>query len=189
MSSQERRVGVDLGMTDQEKQELRNIARTVLENKAREKPVPEFSPAAEKLCEMRGAFVTIYKRGMLRGCIGCLEADRPVYKTVVEMAEAAAFYDPRFRPITEEELPYLDFEISVLTPLERIHDASQVKVGLHGIMIRKGRCCGLLLPQVATERNWDTKTFLEETCRKAGLPMDTWKDKETEIYIFSADVF
>lgn len=189
MSSQERRVGVDLGLTDQEKQELRSIARTVLENKARELPVPEFAPATEKLCEMRGAFVTIYKRGMLRGCIGCTEANDPVYKTVVEMAEAAAFCDPRFRPITEEELPHLDFEISVLTPLQRIHDTSEIQVGVHGLMIRKGRYCGLLLPQVASERNWDTRTFLEETCRKAGLPMDTWKDKETEIYVFSADVF
>lgn len=189
MSSQGRRVGVDLGLTDQEKQELRVIARTVLENKARDKPLPEFSPATERLNEPRGAFVTIYKRGMLRGCIGCTEASDPVYKTVSEMAEAAAFCDPRFRPITEEELPYLDFEISVLTPLERIRDTSEIEVGVHGLMLRKGRCCGLLLPQVATERNWDTKTFLEETCRKAGLPRDAWKDKETEIYVFSADVF
>jgi AmmeMemoRadiSam system protein A len=105
------------------------------------------------------------------------------------MAQAAAFRDPRFRPVEEEELPLLDLEISVLTPFEEIDDPEQIQVGLHGILIRKGYISGLLLPQVATERNWDRMTFLEEACRKAGLPRNAWKDPDTKIYVFSADVF
>jgi AmmeMemoRadiSam system protein A len=105
------------------------------------------------------------------------------------LAQAAAFRDPRFAPLLEEELPYLDLEISVLTPLTEIKDPEEIQVGVHGIFIRRGYRSGVLLPQVATERNWDRFTFLEETCRKAALPLDAWKDEETKIYVFSADVF
>jgi AmmeMemoRadiSam system protein A len=189
MSSERKRVGIDLGLTDDEKQELRRIARTVIESKSRGKPLPSIPPTSEKLKEGRGAFVCIYKQGMLRGCIGSLDAADPLHKTVEEMAQAAAFRDPRFTPVSEDELPYLDMEISVLTPLTEIHDHEEIEVGKHGIMIRRGMLSGLLLPQVASERNWDRITFLQETCRKAGLPRDAWKEKETKIYVFSADVF
>ncbi len=182
-------VGVDLGLSEEERAELHRIARTVIENKARGKPVPAFSPSGDKLRENRGAFVCVYKQGMLRGCIGLIEASEPLHKTVEEMAESAAFRDPRFRPVTEDELPYLDLEISALTPLQKIDDPDQIQVGMHGILIRKGYYSGLLLPQVASERGWDRLTFLQETCRKAGLPRDAWKDKDAQIFIFSADVF
>ncbi len=112
-----------------------------------------------------------------------------MFKTVAKMAEAAAFRDPRFQPLRADELPWLELEISILTPLEQIEDVERIRVGLHGLMIVKGSRSGLLLPQVAAERDWDVKTFLEETCRKAGLPRDAWKDKESAIYVFSADVF
>jgi AmmeMemoRadiSam system protein A len=189
MSPKTKDVGVDLGLTDEEKQELHRIARAVIESRCRGKSLPGVSPSTEKLAEGRGAFVCIYKQGMLRGCIGSLDASDPLYKTVEEMAQAAAFRDPRFRPVTEEELPYLNLEISVLTPLEEVNNPEDVEVGRHGIMIRKGMLSGLLLPQVASERNWNRITFLEETCRKAGLPRDAWKDKDAKIYVFSADVF
>jgi AmmeMemoRadiSam system protein A len=189
MSPRKKDVGVDLGLTDAEKEELHRIARTVIESRCRGKSVPSFSASTEKLAEERGAFVCIYKQGMLRGCIGSLDPSDPLYKTVEEMAQAAAFRDPRFRPITEDELPYLNLEISVLTPLEEVKSPEEVEVGRHGIMIRKGFLSGLLLPQVATERNWNRTTFLEETCRKAGLPRDAWKDEDAKIYVFSADVF
>jgi uncharacterized protein (TIGR00296 family) len=91
--------------------------------------------------------------------------------------------------VTEDELPHLDLEISVLTPLREISDPDEIDVGKHGIMLRKGIYSGLLLPQVASERNWDRLTFLEETCRKAGLPKTAWQDHDTKIYVFSADVF
>ena len=187
--SSKKNVGTDLGLAEEEKQELLRIARDAIEAKSRGEPLPYISASTQKLGEKCGAFVSLYKKGMLRGCIGSLQADEPLYKTVEEMAQAAAFRDPRFRAVTEDELPYLDLEISVLTPLRQILDPKEIKVGLHGIMIRKGFLSGLLLPQVATERNWDRETFLRETCKKAGLPTDSWKEDDAEIYVFSADVF
>jgi AmmeMemoRadiSam system protein A len=141
------------------------------------------------LKENRGAFVTLQKRGQLRGCIGYIEGHGPLHNTIKEMAEAAAFRDPRFSPVKEKELPELDIEISVLTPLKRIKDVNEIQVGTHGIYIKKGWSSGLLLPQVATEYGWDRQTFLEHTCQKAGLPPAGWKEKDAEIYIFSADIF
>ncbi len=185
----EKKVGVDLGLSQEEKKTLHHIARAVVENKARGKAVPEFLVESPILKENRGAFVTIHKRGQLRGCIGYIEGHGPLHKTIEDMAEAAAFRDPRFSPVKENELPELEFEISVLTPLKRIKDVDEVQVGKHGIYIKKGWFSGLLLPQVATEYGWDRQTFLEHTCQKAGLPPNAWKEKDTEIYIFSADVF
>lgn len=185
----EKKVGIDLGLNEEEKRILHYIAKTVIENKARGKPIPEFKIESPLLKENRGAFVTIHKKGQLRGCIGYIEAFKPLYKTIEEMAEAAAFRDPRFSPVTEKELQELDIEISVLTPLKKITDINEIEVGKHGIYIKKGWYSGLLLPQVATENGWDRQTFLEHTCLKAGLPSNAWKDKDTEIYIFSADIF
>jgi AmmeMemoRadiSam system protein B/AmmeMemoRadiSam system protein A len=186
---EEKKVGVDLGLNPDEKRLLHQIARTVIENRAKGKPVPEFKIDAPVLKENRGAFVTINKKGQLRGCIGYIEGRGPLYKTVEEMAEAAAFRDPRFSPVKDKELPELEIEISVLTPLRKITDVNEIEVGKHGIYIKKGWYSGLLLPQVATEYKMDRQTFLEHTCQKAGLPSNAWKDKNTEIYIFSADIF
>jgi AmmeMemoRadiSam system protein A len=187
--TEEKKVGVDLGLDEEEKKTLRQIAKTVIENKAKRKAVPEFSIESSRLKENRGAFVSLHKRGRLRGCIGYIEGRGPLHKTIEEMAEAAAFRDPRFRPMTEKELPDLDIEISVLTPLRKITDVTEIEVGKHGIYIKKGWFSGLLLPQVASEYGWDPETFLEQTCMKAGLPTKSWKEKDTEIYIFSADIF
>ncbi len=129
------------------------------------------------------------ERGRLRGCIGFIEARKPLARTVEEMAVAAALQDPRFPPLREEELKEISLEISVLTPLRKTADVGQIEVGTHGLYVRKGSRAGLLLPQVATEYGWDRDTFLKETCRKAGLAPDAWRDPETEIYLFSADVF
>ncbi|MGB7572615.1 MAG: AmmeMemoRadiSam system protein B [Thermodesulfobacteriota bacterium] len=185
----EKKVGVDLGLNQEEKKTLHHIVRTVVENKARGKAVPEFKIESPVLKENRGAFVTIHKRGQLRGCIGYIEGHGPLHKTIEDMAEAAAFRDPRFSPVSESELPELEFEVSVLTPLKKIKDVNEIQVGKHGIYLKKGWYSGLLLPQVATEYGWDRQTFLEHTCQKAGLPSTAWKEKETEIYIFSADIF
>ncbi|MDI7260353.1 MAG: AmmeMemoRadiSam system protein A, partial [Thermodesulfobacteriota bacterium] len=185
----DKRVGVDLGLNEGEKKTLHQIAKTVIENKAKGKPVPEFKIDSPTLRENRGAFVSLHKKGQLRGCIGYIEGRGPLHQTIEEMAEAAAFRDPRFTPVTEKELHDLEIEISVLTPLKKITDVGEIEVGRHGIYIKKGRFSGLLLPQVATEYGWDRKTFLEHTCQKAGLPSSAWKDKDAEIYIFSADIF
>lgn len=189
MSPTKKDVGIDLGLNDEEKAELHRMARSAIKAGTSGKSVPSGVPASSKLADKRGAFVSLYKQGMLRGCIGTLEPNTPLYETIVEMAQASAFRDPRFRPVTEEELPYLELEISVLTPLQEIKNPEEIKVGLHGILIKKGYFSGLLLPQVATERDWDRLTFLRETCRKAGLPADAWKDEDAKIYVFSADVF
>jgi len=186
---EEKKVGVDLGLNEEEKKTLHHIAKTVIENKARGKAVPEFKIESHILKENRGAFVTIQKKGQLRGCIGYIEGHGPLHKTIEEMAEAAAFRDPRFSPVKEKELPELDIEISVLTPLKRIKDVNEIQVGKHGIYIVRGMWAGLLLPQVATEYGWDRLAFLEHTCQKAGLPPNAWKEKDIEIYIFSADIF
>jgi len=183
-----KKTGIDMGLTDDEKQALLRIARaSILAELAGKKP-----PAAKgqgALEEKRGAFVCLKRRGRLRGCIGFIEARKPLARTVEEMAVAAALQDPRFPPLREEEMKEISLEISVLTPLRKTADVGQIEVGTHGLYVRKGSRAGLLLPQVATEYGWDRDTFLKETCRKAGLVPDAWRDPETEIYLFSADVF
>jgi AmmeMemoRadiSam system protein A len=151
--------------------------------------LPEFEVKSETLKEKRGAFVTIEKHGRLRGCIGYIQAVKPLHITIQEMAQAAALKDRRFPPVTPGELDDLELEISVLTPLKRIKDINEIEVGKHGIYIKSGYYSGLLLPQVATDYGWDRLTFLKQTCQKAGTDGDCWKKKETEIYVFSADIF
>lgn len=184
-----RKVGIDMGLADEEKGQLLKIARQTIESRVRGEEPPRVSAPSGALQQERGAFVTINKHGMLRGCIGTIIPVKPLYQVVQEMAEAAALSDPRFPPVTERELDELEIEISVLTPLRRIENIDEIEVGKHGIYIRRGYNSGLLLPQVATEYGWDRITFLRHTCNKAGLPADAWQDSDTEIYVFSADVF
>lgn len=132
--------------------------------------------------------MTLKRRGQLRGCIGYIEAVKPLWKTLEDCTGSAAKNDYRFNPVEPEELPDIHIEISVLTPLQVIEDVSVIEVGRHGILISKGMSRGLLLPQVAVEYGWDREQFLRHTCRKAGLPEDSWK-KGARIEIFSADVF
>ncbi len=185
-----KRAGTDMGLSEAEKNKLLEIARKTIENRLAGEKIPEFHPVeSATLNEKRGAFVTLQKHGCLRGCIGYMEAKKPLYRTIEEMAQAAAFNDQRFPPLIREELKDLSIEISVLTPLREIKDINEIETGVHGIYLIKGFYSGLLLPQVATQYKWDRLTFLKETCHKAGLPSDAWKDKDTRIYIFSADIF
>jgi len=135
-----------------------------------------------------GAFVTIHNHGELRGCIGHIEADRPLAKVVADCAVAACSADPRFPAVTSGELPHLEIEVSVLGPLEPVNDPAEISVGHHGLVVEMGWHRGLLLPQVATEWNWDRITFLEQTCHKAGLPRDAWKNA-AKVWRFEAQVF
>jgi AmmeMemoRadiSam system protein A len=176
-------------LTAKEKDTLLNIAKKVISAKINNKDTPKLAVDSETLKEKRGAFVTLKKRGQLRGCIGYIKPVKALGETVQEMAVAAAFHDPRFPSLKPDEVRDLTFEISVLSPLKRIKDINEIEVGMHGLYIISGYKSGLLLPQVAVEYKWDRETFLKETCYKAGLPMQTWMDKETEIYIFSADYF
>jgi len=183
------KVGIDLGLKDVEKTTLLGLARTTIESKLKGKDAPAFIPDSDTLKENRGAFVSIHRHGNLRGCIGNISTEKPLYKTIREMALSAAFNDPRFAPLKENEFDDLDIEISVLTPMQQITDINEIEVGKHGLMIVKDHFSGLLLPQVATDYGWDRETFLSHTCMKAGLPEDAWEDKDTKIYAFSADVF
>jgi AmmeMemoRadiSam system protein A len=182
-------IGVDLGLTDEEKDVLRGVVRSTLESVVNGGSVPGFDNRHGKLGEQWGAFVTLNKRGRLRGCIGHIVGDKPLILTVADMARAAALDDPRFPSVGPGELDDIEFEISVLTPIRKIDDIEEIVVGRDGIIISKGWNRGLLLPQVATEYAWDRITFLEHTCNKAGLPKDAWKDEDTTIEMFSAEVF
>jgi len=135
-----------------------------------------------------GVFVTIYHAGELRGCIGHIEADRALPDSVARCAVAACSEDPRFPAVSALELPEIRLEISVLGPMEPVGGPGDVEIGRHGLLIEMGRHRGLLLPQVATERDWDAATFLAQTCRKAGLAPDRWRHG-ADVWRFEADVF
>ena len=162
----------------------RDAIRAYLENET------VISPTADEfLNEPTAAFVTLKIEEELRGCIGSVEASEPLGVTVIHCAISAAFRDPRFPPLTREEYPFVNLEISVLSPFQTISNPEEVIAGTHGIMLTKDYHRGLLLPQVAVEYDWDREAFLSFTCKKAGLPPDAWKDPETTIAIFTAEVF
>ena len=172
-----------------EKNALLKIARDAIGARVIKKS-QTLNPATESgaLQEDAGAFVSLHKNGRLRGCIGVFASKEPLWKTVQDNAVAAAFKDPRFTPVEAEELPQIDIEISVLSPLRQITEVNEIEVGRHGIFIMQGRCRGVLLPQVAIEYGFDRESFLAETCLKADLPEDAWQNGAS-IYIFDAEVF
>ncbi len=165
---------------------LLSLARESISTCLAGKNYPRNAPADEQLHHRSGAFVTLKKSGLLRGCIGRMESELPLWETVATMARAAAFEDPRFPPIVLNELDELSVEISVLTPFEPLRDPSLLEVGKHGLMIEKGYNRGVLLPQVAVDQHWDAAEFLTNVCLKASLPTDAWKDEETRLFVFSA---
>jgi AmmeMemoRadiSam system protein A len=176
-------------LTDQEKNALKNLVVQSIGHGLGLNPPPDMTPESSRLKEHYGAFVTLTMNAQLRGCIGHIVGHAPLFETVARMAVAAAFEDPRFPPVSVDEFGKLEVEISILSPLERVEDLTAITPGVHGLYIRhKGRS-GLLLPQVATEWGWDRETFLAQTCRKAGLPPDAWKDAAAEVYWFQAEVF
>ncbi len=183
------KTGIDSGLSAEEKRTLRELARDTIRAQATGVPLPAVSAGTQALRRKSGAFVSLHRRGMLRGCIGYVEAVLPLAEAVQEMALSAAFQDPRFIPLAADELDDLDIEISVLTPFEKITDTSCIEVGRHGLMIRMGRASGLLLPQVPLQFGWDRETFLAQTCQKAGLRPDAWKEPGAELFIFTADIF
>lgn len=168
---------------------LLDLAEQTVKAVVTKKPMPKPTDIPAKLKENRGAFVTLEKNHELRGCIGYVLPMYPLYETVMKVAKSAALEDLRFSPVEEWELKEITVEVSVLTIPEVIKDPKVIEVGKHGIIMRRGYSQGLLLPQVATEYGWDRETFLEHTCLKAGLPREAWKDKNTEIQVFSAQVF
>lgn len=176
-------------LTQEEKKYLLNLSRKIIISNSEERSFQEEDYFSETLKLHTGLFVTLNKSHQLRGCIGYVEGVKPLQKALIEMSIAAAFDDPRFPPVQRDEVEDIEIEISVLSPLERISDTSQIEIGKHGLIIEQGLMRGLLLPQVATEYDWDVLTFLEQTCQKAGLGVDCWKDDSTKIQIFTAEIF
>ncbi len=177
-------------LTDQEKAELLALARRSVESMIQNNQL--FSPpipASETLNREYGAFTTLTEAGALRGCIGYTSPAKPLYVTVRDTATLAALRDPRFAPVTAAELPQLAYEISVLSPLRRVTDVEQIRVGRDGLLMKNGDDQGLLLPQVPAEQKWNRETFLEQTCAKAGMDLSCWKDENTDIFSFTAVVF
>ncbi len=179
----------DEKLNAEEQKKLLEIARKTILDKIKKDEIEKEPASSKGLGQPCGAFVSLHKQGQLRGCIGTFTSPRPLVNTVQEMAVSSSQQDPRFPPVQEEEMPDIDIEISVLSPLREIKDTSEIEVGRHGIYITKGFYSGVLLPQVATEYGWDRETFLQHTCMKAGLPPETWKEEGVKIEIFEAQVF
>ncbi|HON78689.1 MAG TPA: AmmeMemoRadiSam system protein A [Spirochaetota bacterium] len=181
----------ELNKDQQEK--LLALARTTIHEvlKGNSVPVPDMEKefSDDIFSEKRGGFVTLHIKGKLRGCIGYIVGMKNVPETIIDMAQAAAFRDPRFPALSMGEFADIDIEISVLTPIEPLNDISDITIGRDGLIISSGHRSGLLLPQVATEYDWTVEQFLEHTCFKAGLHGTAWKEPGTKIEKFSAQVF
>jgi len=161
--------------------------RAIAEAVSLQKPV-EGVLQSGVFAEKRGVFITIHARGRLRGCIGVVEAFEPLGESIARCAASAALHDPRFSPVSAEELRELQIEVSLLSALEPIHPEN-IEIGKHGLLISQGSKRGLLLPQVAVEHRLGREQFLEETCRKAGLNANAWQEPETQILGFTCEVF
>ena len=179
-------------MDDNQKQALLTVARDTVEAVITGGQIPEPQSDDAELNAHCGCFVTLKNHGQLRGCIGQFTSESPLIELVVQMTKASCTGDPRFfaNPIKPRELKELDIEISVLSPLKRTDDPLSLQLGVDGIYIKKGRASGCFLPQVATGTGWSKEEFLSYCCaHKAGLAADAWRDPETEVYLFTADVF
>jgi len=177
-------------LNEKQQKVLLGIARKTVEEYVRSRKITEFNVEDPLLKEKRGVFVTLRKKGMLRGCIGYIMPLEELYKAVSKMAIQSSTGDPRFPPVRPEELAEVEIEISVLTVPERINSVDEIEMGKHGVIVKRGSNQGVFLPQVATETGWSKEEFLNRLCYdKAHLPADAWKDKDTEIYTFSAQVF
>ena len=177
-------------LNSQQRKKLLEIARASINTYLKTGKKMELSETDPVLIQEMGAFVTLSKHGELRGCIGNLSASQPLYLAVRDMAVEAAVDDQRFSALTLLELKDIGIEISALSPLRKVDSAEQIELGKHGVLVRKGYQSGVFLPQVARETGWSKEEFLNHLCaQKAGLAQGAWKDKNTELYIFDAEVF
>jgi AmmeMemoRadiSam system protein A len=173
--------------SDADRDRLLRLARDAIVAHVSGLPAP-LPPLEGILARRGGAFVTLHSGGSLRGCIGHVEDDDPLGRVIPRCAVSAATQDPRFPVIEAAELSLVEIELSLLGPLEPVGGPSEIDIGRHGLVVERGWSRGLLLPQVATEWGWDVETFLAHTCRKAGLPDDSWKRGAT-LWRFEAEVF
>jgi AmmeMemoRadiSam system protein A len=173
--------------SEADRQLLLSVARRALTAYLTGAPPPE-AESHDVLRRPAGVFVTLHHQGELRGCIGHVEASEPLGRVVARCAVAAGTSDVRFPAVTTAELMHIDIELSILGPLESISTLEHIEIGRHGLLVELGPRRGLLLPQVATEWQWDRETFVAQTCRKAGLRPDAWKTG-AQIWRFDAEVF
>ncbi|MGH9738027.1 MAG: AmmeMemoRadiSam system protein A [Candidatus Acidiferrales bacterium] len=175
-------------LPSREKQLLLEVARrSLIQGVRRRTSADIFSPITKSLLSP-GAFATLHRRGLLRGCIGQIGAPQPIVPLVAYCARAAALEDPRFRPVEPHEIPEIKIELSILSELEVIaHE--HIEIGKHGLMVTSRSKRGVLLPQVASQYGWDATRFLEETCLKAGLDRAAWRAEGARIEAFTAEVF
>ena len=184
---------MELSLTRKEKELFIKLARNEIEKhlgiNETEISEEDLKPYPIFFEQKFGSFVTLHINENLRGCIGYIQPITILHKQIRLCAKAAAFEDPRFYPLTGEEYPLIDIEISLLSPIERVESLDDIKVGRDGLIVQHSIFQGLLLPQVATENNWNKEEFLSHTCLKAGLPSDCWKRNDVIIKKFSAYVF
>lgn len=176
---------IDFELSPKDKKQLLTIARSALDLYIKENSFPKFkeneiNPANQNKV---GAFVTLYKKGELRGCIGHIESDNPLYKTIPSLTISSATKDHRFKSVNQDELNEIEIEISVLTPMKKISSIDQIEIGRHGIYIKKGYQTGTFLPQVASDTDWSVEEFLGKCARdKAHIGWDGWKDADLFTY-------
>jgi AmmeMemoRadiSam system protein A len=177
-------------LNDSQRKRLLEIARESIVSYVRDGKRKTFDEKDPVLNRPMGAFVTLHENGELRGCIGNMVGQGPLYKTVADMAIEAATGDPRFSPLSPSELSAIDIEISVLSPLKRVSSYKEITIPGNGVVVRSMFGSGVYLPQVATETGWTREEFLTSLCgQKAGISPDAWKDPATELYTFTAEVF
>jgi len=180
----------ETALTLEQKKVLIRIAKETVTEYVGEGNIAEFNITDPRLLFEEGAFVSIYKKGRLRGCIGSIIGKGPLCVTVRNMAIASATQDQRFTPVKKEELDEIEIEVSVLSKPRVINNVDEFVLGVHGVIVSRDGRSGIFLPQVADKGNWTKESFLGELCsQKAGLPRDCWKDPKTKIEIYTADVF
>lgn len=177
-------------LSSEEKKILLSAAKESIKSLFGKADIPSVNFSAYPNLNLKaGAFVTLKIIDELRGCIGFIISDQPLFNTICEVAKHAAIQDPRFPPLTPNEFNSINIEISVLSPMEKISNYSEIKIGEHGLLAEEGFHRGLLLPQVATENNYNVEQFLTSICLKAGLASDLWKRKKINLKVFTALVF
>ncbi len=177
-------------LNEKERKELLKLSRKTLETYFMNGRIFEYTPVNKRLGDLHlGCFVTLKKKGNLRGCLGNFSSRDPLYLNVQKMTISSAKEDPRFEPVKQRELPEIDIEISVIYPMVEVKNFDEILVGRDGLYVEHGFFRGVLLPQVATEYGWNREEFLSHTCVKAGLSPNAWKDRGIKIFRFEADVF
>ena len=178
-------------LSPEERSQLAGLARAAVEAAIRGGPLPAAKDASGILSQARGCFVTLTNAGRLRGCIGTFQPSAPLAELLPQIA-AAATQDGRFvwNPVTPAELPHLDIEVSILSPLEPMKSLEDLRIGTHGIYVVRGGRSGCFLPEVATDQGWDATRFLDECCAgKAGLPAGAWRQPDAKVFLFTSEKF